>query len=72
MKQGAEQTASSSEDSATSFREMKHKIEDMMNNMDIVFDGSNNMNHSAKRGERSMGWFDFYYSIHLKQDFGPI
>ena len=54
VKQGAEQTASSSEDSATSFREMKYKIEDMMNNMDIVFDRSNNMNHSAKRGERSM------------------
>ncbi|MDL4840988.1 methyl-accepting chemotaxis protein [Aquibacillus rhizosphaerae] len=54
VKMGAQQTASSSEDSVNSFKTMKVKIETMMENMNIVFDSSENMNGSAKRGEDTM------------------
>ncbi|NEU29750.1 methyl-accepting chemotaxis protein [bacterium LRH843] len=54
VKFGAEQTASSSEESVNNFRAMKHRIEDMINNMDTVFSSSTNMNVSAKRGEKNM------------------
>lgn len=54
VKLGAEQTAISSENSVSSFKAMKHKIEDMMNNMETVFCSSESMNHSANRGEKNI------------------
>jgi methyl-accepting chemotaxis protein len=54
VKLGAEQTASSSENSVNSFKAMKHKIEIMMNNMETVFHRSESMNHSANRGEKNI------------------
>jgi len=71
VRQGAEQTASSSEDSATSFRTMKQKIEAMMSNMDLVFDRSENMNLSAKSGEKSMD--ELISTIHtFEEDFDKL
>ncbi|WP_394138856.1 methyl-accepting chemotaxis protein [Cytobacillus oceanisediminis] len=55
VKVGAEQTATSSETSAISFKEMKHKIEEMFLNMESVNRGSAVMNLSAKRGENNVG-----------------
>jgi methyl-accepting chemotaxis protein len=37
VKKGAEETASSSESNAYSFRTMKQQVEDMMNNMELVY-----------------------------------
>lgn len=54
VKHGAEQTASSSEDSVNCFRDMKQKIEETMENMDVVFHSSKTMNRSAKGGEHTM------------------
>ncbi|GGM31432.1 hypothetical protein GCM10011351_17000 [Paraliobacillus quinghaiensis] len=54
VKLGAQQTASSSENSVNSFKTMKDKIEAMLGNMDIVFDSSEHMNESAKHGEDTM------------------
>ncbi|WP_232233836.1 methyl-accepting chemotaxis protein [Bacillus sp. J33] len=55
VKVGAEQTAASSEKSMISFREMKHKIEEMFFHMDNVSGSSAAMNMSAKRGENNIG-----------------
>lgn len=55
VKVGAEQTAASSEKSMISFREMKHKIEEMFLHMDNVSGSSAAMNMSAKRGENNIG-----------------
>nr|WP_144540067.1 methyl-accepting chemotaxis protein [Cytobacillus oceanisediminis] len=55
VKMGAEQTAASSENSVTSFKEMKHKLEEMFLNMDSVNSSSAAMNMSAKSGESNMG-----------------
>ncbi|WP_047980318.1 methyl-accepting chemotaxis protein [Ornithinibacillus contaminans] len=54
VKQGAEQTASSSEGSSESFRAMTVKIDDMMKSMETIFSSSYDMNASAKHGEQSM------------------
>ncbi|MFE7061044.1 methyl-accepting chemotaxis protein [Sutcliffiella sp. NPDC057660] len=54
VKQGAEQTSSSSEDSVNCFRDMKYKIEETMENMDVVIHSSKTMNRSAGGGEHSM------------------
>ncbi|MGG0717430.1 methyl-accepting chemotaxis protein [Robertmurraya massiliosenegalensis] len=48
---GAEQTASSSEDNANSFKEMKQLIEAMIAKMEEIFISSNNMNQTAEDGE---------------------
>lgn len=55
VKVGAEQTAASSEKSMISFKEMKHKIEEMFLHMDNVSGSSAAMNMSAKRGENNIG-----------------
>lgn len=54
VKTGAEQTAGSSEDSANRFREVKHFIETTMTNMDDIFQGSRQMNETAKYGEANI------------------
>ncbi|WP_245308250.1 methyl-accepting chemotaxis protein [Halalkalibacter urbisdiaboli] len=51
VKLGAEETASSSEVSVNSFKEMKQKVERIMNNMDVIFSHSEDMTLSANRGE---------------------
>ncbi|WP_051556452.1 methyl-accepting chemotaxis protein [Alkalihalobacterium bogoriense] len=51
---GAEQTATSSENSVGSFKEMKYKIESMMKKMDTVFASANTMNDSAVQGEEKV------------------
>ncbi len=55
VRQGAEQTASSSEESVMSFKAMSHRIEGIMKNLQTVIGSSENMNTSALRGEKSMG-----------------
>lgn len=71
VRQGAEQTASSSEDSANSFRKMKNMIEDTMNNMEKVFDSADHMNLSANRGEKSMD--ELISTIHsFEKDFDNL
>lgn len=55
VRQGAEHTASSSEESVHGFRTMSNRLEDIMSNMDTVINSSKNMNHSASRGEKNMG-----------------
>ncbi|MEN2767016.1 methyl-accepting chemotaxis protein [Ornithinibacillus xuwenensis] len=54
VKAGAEQTASSSEGSSESFREMKEKIEQMIKSMEIIFTSAKTMNDSAHHGEQNM------------------
>ncbi|MCM3715132.1 methyl-accepting chemotaxis protein [Alkalihalobacillus oceani] len=54
VKEGAEQTASSSELSVISFKTVKEKIETMIGNMDKVYMSSAEMNDSAKLGEGHM------------------
>ncbi|MCA1318974.1 methyl-accepting chemotaxis protein [Bacillus tianshenii] len=54
VKHGAEQTATSSEVSVNCFRDMKHKIEEAMDNMDVAFQSSKTMNRSARGGEHTM------------------
>ncbi|MCT2537807.1 methyl-accepting chemotaxis protein [Aquibacillus koreensis] len=51
VKTGAEQTASSSEQSETSYRSMKQKVEVMLNVMHNVSNSSTKMNQSARTGE---------------------
>ncbi len=55
VRQGAEQTASSSEESVQGFRMMSSRIKDIMSNMETVINSSKNMNHSAGHGERNIG-----------------
>ncbi|WP_306453933.1 methyl-accepting chemotaxis protein [Bacillus sp. FJAT-45350] len=54
VKSGSEETASSSESSRGSFQDMRIKIENMMNNMSIIFSSSKDMNTSANSGEQSI------------------
>ncbi|WP_438824557.1 methyl-accepting chemotaxis protein [Bacillus sp. JJ1521] len=55
VRQGAEHTASSSEESVHGFKTMSNRIEDIMTNMETVIGSSKNMNLSAERGEKNMG-----------------
>nr|WP_304219896.1 methyl-accepting chemotaxis protein [Fredinandcohnia onubensis] len=55
VRQGAEHTASSSEESAYGFRTMSNRIVDIMRNMETVIDSSKSMNLSAGRGEQNIG-----------------
>lgn len=55
VRQGAEQTASSSEESAYGFRTMSNRIVDIMRNMETVINSSKSMNLSAGRGEQNIG-----------------
>ncbi|WP_456274024.1 methyl-accepting chemotaxis protein [Bacillus sp. AK031] len=52
VRQGAEQTASSSESSVNGFHAMKGKIQLLLANMDKVHKSYEDMNESAKRGEK--------------------
>ncbi|MUK88295.1 HAMP domain-containing protein [Ornithinibacillus sp. L9] len=54
VKNGAEQTATSSETSVDYFKTMKDKIDSMITNMSEVFHRADEMNHSAMYGEKSM------------------
>lgn len=54
VKAGAEQTASSSEDNANRFREMKHFIETILESMESVFEGSRQMNKTARYGDTNI------------------
>ncbi|WP_342772438.1 methyl-accepting chemotaxis protein [Oceanobacillus arenosus] len=54
VKIGAEQTATSSENSVNNSMVMKHRIEKMLNNMNIVFTSSDSMGNSAVDGEKSI------------------
>ncbi|MDX8047559.1 methyl-accepting chemotaxis protein [Gracilibacillus sp. S3-1-1] len=53
VKEGAEQTANSSETSTNSFHEMKGKIDSLLENMDMVDQSSQLMNQSAISGEQN-------------------
>ncbi|WP_226526428.1 methyl-accepting chemotaxis protein [Metabacillus niabensis] len=53
VKHGAEQTASSSDSSVNGFQSMKQKIQILISGMDMVFQSSEDMNISAKRGEKN-------------------
>ncbi|WP_408605286.1 methyl-accepting chemotaxis protein [Bacillus timonensis] len=55
VRQGAEHTATSSEESVHGFKSMTNRIGDIMVNMDTVIESSNNMNLSAGHGEKNMG-----------------
>lgn len=54
VKEGAEQTAGSSEKSVTRFNEIKENIFSLLETMEMVNNSSENMNNSAASGERSM------------------
>ncbi len=54
VKEGAVQTASSSESSVQSIKEMKDIIGEMQNNMSRVFSSSNRMDESAEIGKKHM------------------
>jgi len=54
VKIGADQTVSTSEHSVVSFKTMKTKIEDMIENMELVFSRSEDMNQSAYDGEKNI------------------
>lgn len=54
VKQGAEQTSSTSEDSKDQFIHMKHKIEAMMRHMNQVFTSSELMEKQATEGEKNI------------------
>ncbi|MEB1808190.1 MAG: methyl-accepting chemotaxis protein [Bacillaceae bacterium] len=71
VKEGAEQTAASSEGSANSFKDMKIKIEAMMANMENVFASSDDMNTAAKSGEKNIT--NFIKTIHeFEHDFAHM
>ncbi len=53
VKHGAEQTASSSDSSVNGVQSMKQKIELLLSGMDTVYQSSEDMNCSAKRGEKN-------------------
>ncbi|TYS01013.1 methyl-accepting chemotaxis protein [Rossellomorea vietnamensis] len=53
VKHGAEQTASSSDNSVNGFQMMKQKIEQLINNMETVHTSAVDMNDSAEKGERN-------------------
>ncbi|MBU8772453.1 methyl-accepting chemotaxis protein [Cytobacillus oceanisediminis] len=71
VKMGAEQTAASSENSASSFKEMKDKFEDMFLHMQSVNRSSEVMNDSARRGGNSIS--DLIAAIHsFGSEFGKL
>lgn len=71
VKQGAEQTASSSESSVNSFIEMKDKIEVTLENMKVVNSSSDTMELSAKHGEKTMS--QLISTIHTyEEDFSHL
>ncbi|TYS76627.1 methyl-accepting chemotaxis protein [Rossellomorea aquimaris] len=53
VQHGAEQTASSSDNSVNGFQMMKQKIEQLINNMETVHRSAVDMNNSAEKGERN-------------------
>ncbi|WP_438823865.1 methyl-accepting chemotaxis protein [Bacillus sp. JJ1566] len=55
VRQGAEHTASSSEESVLGFKTMSNRIVDIMANMETVIKSSKNMNLSAGSGEKNIG-----------------
>lgn len=54
VKEGALQTASSSEVSVYHFKDMREKVNALTSNMDMVVDRSKQMNESAYKGEKTM------------------
>ncbi|WP_325048982.1 methyl-accepting chemotaxis protein [Peribacillus saganii] len=71
VKLGAEHTAASSENSVSRFKTMKNKMEELMQNMENVYCSSENMNFSARRGEKNMG--DLISTIHkFENDFDHL
>lgn len=54
VKEGADQTASSSEESANNFRHIRNQVQKMVLNMDLVYKSSEQMNDSAQSGEKNM------------------
>lgn len=55
VKEGAEQTASSSEVSVNNFRDMKKMTEGILENMERVFQSSATMNESTVDGDKNIG-----------------
>lgn len=55
VKVGAEQTASSSDDSVSTFKSMNSQMKSMLMNMEQVSHRSEQMNQSAKLGENNIG-----------------
>ncbi|WP_210364289.1 methyl-accepting chemotaxis protein [Bacillus sp. REN3] len=55
VKEGAEQTASSSEVSVNNFRDMKKMTEGIFENMESVFQSSATMNESTVDGDKNIG-----------------
>lgn len=71
VKNGAEETASNSENSLKQFQEMKQKVENMIANMDILFDKAKTMNESADRGEKNI--HELMETIHtFERDFTEL
>lgn len=71
VKLGAEQTVSSSDRSVNVFQLMKQKIELLISGMNTVFQSSEDMNVSAKRGEKNNMYL--INTIHsFEQDFGHM
>lgn len=77
VKQGAEQTASSSEMSVEYFHNMKDRMEQMMTKMDEVFVASDKLDQSSKQGHRNMTELidttlsfekEFEHLTHIMQD----
>jgi len=68
VKLGAEQTASSSDKNLNGFYAVKQKIEEMITNMDMVFQSAEDMNLSANRGDQNIS--ELITTIHsFKNDF---
>ncbi len=53
VKEGAEQTAISSESNVASYHAMKENVDKLLHNMNTVFKSSEDMNRSAIRGEQN-------------------
>ncbi|MFD1172677.1 methyl-accepting chemotaxis protein [Oceanobacillus picturae] len=71
VKEGAEQTAASSEVSAENFREMKQQMEEMLVNMESVFRSSDDMHTSAEAGNKSMS--QLIQTVHsFEKDFAQL
>lgn len=54
VKYGAELTATSSDQSISTFKSMKDQIRTVLQNMDIIFESASDMNVSAGKGEKSV------------------
>ncbi|AXI08356.1 methyl-accepting chemotaxis protein [Oceanobacillus zhaokaii] len=71
VKIGAEQTATSSENSVSNSMAMKHRIEEMMNSMNVVFSSSESMGTSAVYGEKNIS--ELITTIRsFEKDFGHL